>query len=166
MVSEVALVCVIDGIENGGSSASSTTAAATGLASGTAFTINVVAFSLNGETGAVISTSAPVSVTTATATTTAPPAVLTAPTDLTGAGDGGGEAIISSNLSTSANEPQQDIAYDIYISGALDINDSTVGQTLDVYIFPRGATLPAQVYVVAVDNLVNVSAPSNMLNSF
>jgi hypothetical protein len=162
--SEIGLYEVlVNGIENGSSSASSTTATATGLSSGTAFTIKVVAFSQSGETGAVTATSAPVTVTTATATNSAPPAVLTAPTDLTGAGDGGGEAIISWNPSTSKNEPQQDIVYNIYINGILDVNDSTVGQTLDVYIFPRGATLPAQVYVVAVDNLGNVSAPSNVL---
>ncbi len=49
------------------------------------------------------------------------------------------------------------------MDGVLDSFDGTVGQTTDVYIFPRGAAIPAQVYVVAVDNLGNVSAPSNVL---
>ena len=102
--------------------------------------------------------------TTAAATTSpAPPSVLTAPTGLNGGGDGGGEAIVSWNPSTSANEPQADIQYDFYIDGVLDSYDGTVGDTTDVYIFPRGATEPAQVWVVAVDNHGNISAPSNVL---
>jgi len=153
---------LVNGIENGGSSASSMTATATGLAAGTAFTIQVVAFSQNGVTGALSTKSAPVTVTTAAAP--APPSnAPTAPTGLTGGGDGGGEAIISWNPSTSVNEPQGDIEYNIYINGVLDINDSTVGQTTNIYIFPRGATLPAQVYVVAVDQFGNTSARSNVL---
>jgi hypothetical protein len=160
---EIALYEVlVNGIENVDSTESST-ATATGLAAGTAFTINVVAFSQSGETGALTATSAPVTVTTATATNPPPPTAPTAPTNLTGGGDGGGEAIISWTPSTSVNEPQQDVEYDIYINGVLDINDSTVGQTTGVYIFPRGATLPAQVYVVAVDQFGNTSAPSNVL---
>jgi hypothetical protein len=152
---------LVNGIEDGGSSASSTTATATGLAGGTAFTLQVVAFSKNGVTGALSTKSTPITVTTAAAPP--PPAnAPTAPTGLTGSGDGGGEAIISWNPSTSANEPQGDIEYDIYINGVLDINDSTVGQTTGIYIFPRGATLPAQVWVVAVDQSGNTSA-SNVL---
>jgi hypothetical protein len=49
------------------------------------------------------------------------------------------------------------------MDGVLDSFDGTVGQTQQVYIFPRGANLPASVFVVAVDNLGNVSAPSNVL---
>ena len=92
----------------------------------------------------------------------------TAPTALTGWGDGGGEAIISWNPSTSVNEPQSQIQYNTYIDGVLDSFDSTVGQTQGVYIFPRGADVPAQVWVVAVDQLGNTSARSNVLtvNSF
>jgi hypothetical protein len=82
---------------------------------------------------------------------------------LTGGGDGGGEAIVSWNPSTSANEPQQDIQYVFYIDGVLDSYDGTVGQTNDVYIFPRGATNPAPCFVVAIDNLGNISAPSNVI---
>jgi hypothetical protein len=154
----------VNGIPNSSSTASSLTAIATDLVPSTTYTVTVTAYSLNGTTGALSTTSAPVTVTTAAATTgTAPPSVLTAPTDLTGGGDGGGEAIISWNPSVSANEPQQDIQYEIYMDGVLDSFDGTVGQTTDVYIFPRGAAIPAQVYVVAVDNLGNVSAPSNVL---
>lgn len=155
---------LINGIPDGGGPSGTTASTATGLASSYTFTITVVAYSLNGTTGSLSTTSAPVTVTTAAATTApAPPSALTAPTDLTGGGDGGGEAIISWNPSTSANEPQADIQYDIYIDGVLDSFDSTVGQTQNIYIFPRGATEPASVWVVAVDNLGNTSAPSNVL---
>jgi len=155
----------VNGIEDViDSTPSSTTAIATGLAAGYTFSVTVTAQSLSGTTGALTTTSAPVTVTTAAATTSpAPPSILTAPTDLTGGGDGGGEAIVSWNPSTSVNEPQADIRYVFYVNGVLDSYDGTVGQTTDVYIFPRGATNPAQVYVVAVDNLGNISAPSNVL---
>jgi len=103
-------------------------------------------------------------VTTGPATTSpAPASVLTAPTGLNGWGDGGGEAIVSWNPSVSANEPQQDIQYEFYEAGVLDSFDGTVGDTTDVYIFPRGATDPVPVFVIAVDNLGNVSAPSNVI---
>ncbi len=156
---------IVNGIGDGGSSASSTTATATGLAGDTAFTIKVVAYSLSGTTGALSTTSAPVTVTTAAAPP--PPAdAPTAPTDLTGGGCCS-EAIISWNPSTSVNEAQADIDYYIYVNGVLDINDSSVGpeagQTSNIYIFSRGATDPAQVYVVAVDQFGNTSAPSNVL---
>jgi len=118
---------------------------------------------LNGTTGALTTKSAPVTVTTAPATTTPPPNAPTAPTGLTGGGDGGGEAIISWNPSTSVNEPQSQIQYNIYIDGVLDVPDTSVGVTTDVYIFPHGATVPAQVWVVAVDQFGNQSAPSNIL---
>ncbi|MGA7340067.1 MAG: fibronectin type III domain-containing protein [Terracidiphilus sp.] len=154
----------VNGMGDGSSNASTTTALATGLIPSYTYTVTVTAYSLNGVTGDLTTTSAPVNVTTAAATTgPAPASVLTAPTDLNGWGDGGGEAIISWNPSISANEPQQDIQYDVYINGVLDSYDGTVGQTSDIYIFPRGATEPAQVFVVAVDNLGNVSAPSNVL---
>jgi chitinase len=154
----------VNGIELASSNASTLTALATGLLPSYTYTVTVTAYSLNGVTGDLSTTSAPISVTTGPATTSpAPPSVLTAPTDLNGGGDGGGEAIISWNPSISANEPQADIQYDIYIDGVLDSFDGTVGQTQDIYIFPRGATEPAQVFVVAVDNLGNVSAPSNVL---
>jgi len=157
-------VVLINGIADGGGPSGTTASTATGLASSYSFTITVVAYSLSGTTGALSTTSAPVTVTTAPATKgPAPPSVLTAPTDLSGGGDGGGEAIVSWNPSTSANEPQADIQYDFYINGVLDSYDGTVGDTTDVYIFPRGATNPAQAWVVAVDNLGNISAPSNVL---
>ncbi len=78
-------------------------------------------------------------------------------------------AIISWNPSTSPNEAQADIQYNIYIDGVLDSFDSstaeqgTLGQTENIYIFPRGADVPAQVWVVAVDQFGNQSAPSNIL---
>ena len=164
-------VVLVNGTGGAGVSSPTTTATVTGLASSYTFSVTVTAYSLNGTTGALSTISAPVTVRTGAATTPpAPSSVLTAPTDLNGSGDGGGEAIISWNPSTSANEPQADIKYDIYIDGVLDTNDSTGGAdgngpgvTNDVYIFPRGALTPAQVWVVAVDNLGNVSAPSNVL---
>jgi len=154
---------LVNGIGDGSSSASSTTATATGLTPSYTYTITVVAYSLNGTTGALSTTSAPVTVMTPAATTTPNPNAPTAPTGLTGSGDGGGEAIISWNPSTSVNEPQSQIQYEIYLNGVLDSFDSTVGQTQDIYIFPRGASLPAQVWVVAVDQFGNRSAPSNVL---
>jgi hypothetical protein len=157
-------VVSVNGMANASSNATTTAATVTGLIGSYNYTITVTAYSLNGQEGALSTTGAPVTVTTAASTTSpAPPSILTAPTDLNGGGDGGGEAIISWNPSTSIYEPQQDIQYDIYMDGVLDSNDGTVGQTSDVYIFPRGATLPAQVFVVAVDNHGNVSAPSNVL---
>jgi hypothetical protein len=164
-----AYIVSVNGMANASSNASTTTAVVTGLIPSYAYTVTVTAYSLNGTTGALSTTGAPVTVTTAAATTSpAPPSVLTAPSGLNGWGDGGGEAIISWNPSTSANEPQQDIQYEIYMDGVLDSFDGTVGQTNNVYIFPRGATVPAQVFVVAVDNLGNISAPSNVItiNSF
>ncbi len=124
---------------------------------------------MNGTTGALSTTSKAVTVTTAPSTTTPPADAPTAPTDLTGDGDGGGEAIISWNPSTSVNEPQADIQYNIYIDGVLDSFDSsnpqngTLGQTSEIYIFPRGATEPSEVWVVAVDQFGNQSAPSNII---
>jgi chitinase len=154
----------VNGILEGSSNASTLTALATGLVPSYTYTVTVTAYSLSGVTGDLTTASAPVSVTTAAATTSpAPASVLTAPSGLNGGGDGGGEAIISWNPSISANEPQQDIQYNIYVSGVLDSFDGTVGQTTDVYIFPRGATDPAPCFVVAVDNLGNVSAPSNVI---
>jgi hypothetical protein len=153
----------VNGIGDGGGSANTTTSTATGLWPGYTYTITVTAYSLNGTTGALSTESGPVTVTTAKAATTPPPTAPTAPTDLNGWGDGGGEAIISWNPSTSVNEPQSQIQYNIYIDGVLDSFDSTVGDTSQVYIFPRGATVPAQVWVVAVDQFGNQSAPSNVL---
>ncbi len=154
----------VNGIQDGGGPSGTTASTATGLASSYTFVVTVVAYSLNGTTGALSTTSAPVTVTTAAATTPpAPASILTAPTDLNGGGDGGGEAIISWNPSTSANEPQADITYEPYIDGVFDSFDSSVGDTNQVYIFPRGADEPATVWIVAVDNLGNVSAPSNVL---
>jgi len=157
---------LVNGIADGTASANTTTAKATNLWAGTTFTVNVVAYSLNGTTGALTATSAPVTVTTAASTTPPNPAAPTAPGDLTGWGDGGGEAVISWNPSTSANEAQSQIQYNIYIDGVLDVFDSTVGVTQQVYIFPRGATVPAQVFVVAVDQFGNQSPPSNILAIF
>jgi chitin-binding protein len=153
----------VNGIEDGSGPSGTTTSTATGLWPSYTFTITVVAYSLNGTTGALSTTSAPVTVTTAAATTTPNPDAPTAPAGLTGSGDGGGEAIISWNPSTSVNEPQSQIQYNIYIDGVLDSFDSSVGQTQGVYIFPRGATVPAQVWVVAVDQVGNASARSNVL---
>jgi len=155
---------LVNGIPDGGGPSGTTASTATGLASSYTFTITVVAYSLSGTTGSLSTTSAPVTVTTAAATTSpAPSSVLTAPTDLTGGGDSGGEAVVSWNPSTSANEPQADIQYVFYINGVLDSYDGTVGQTQNVYIFPRGATNPAQAWVVAIDNLGNISARSNVI---
>jgi hypothetical protein len=154
---------------DGGGFANSSPFTATNLWPGYTYAITVVAYSQNGETGALTATSKPVTVTTAATTNTPPPDAPTAPTDLTGGGDGGGEAIMSWNPSTSVNEAQADIQYNIYIDGALDVFDSstaqqgTLGQTENIYIFPRGATTPAKVWVVAVDQFGNQSAPSNIL---
>jgi len=165
-------VVSVNGIPDASSSASSTAATLTGLVPNFSYIVTVTAYSLNGTTGALSTTSAPVTVSTAAATTTPPPDAPTAPTDLTGVGDGGQEAVISWDPSTSVNEPQSQIQYHIYIDGVLDSFDSTVGrgigQTSDVYIFPRGAIVPAQVWVIAVDQFGNESTPSNVLtiNSF
>ena len=154
----------------GGASApaSATTATFTGLWPGHIFSVQVMVWSQNGVTGALTTKSA--TVTVATAAGPPPPAnAPTAPTGLTGSGDGGGEAIISWNPSTSVNTPQADIQYLIYIDGVLDLNDSSVasqgttGDTTNIYIFPRGADVPAQVWAVAVDQFGNTSAPSNVL---
>ena len=123
----------------------------------TTYTINIVAFSDNES---LQTSSAPLNVTTTTPPNTIPP---TAPSGLNGFGDGGGEAIINWNPSTSVNEPQSQIYYKIFINGVFDVFDSGVGQTTQVYIFPRGASVPAQVYVVAEDQYGNASAPSNIL---
>jgi hypothetical protein len=166
---------LVNGMTDGGGVSNSTTATtAANLWPGTTFTVRVQVYSLNGVTGALSATSAPVTVTTEPSTTVTSPPAPTAPTGLTGWGDGGGEAIISWNPSTSPNTPQSQIQYDIYIDGVLDIYDSSVtsqgtaGQTQNIYIFPRGATTPAQVFVVAVDQFGNESLPSNVLtiNSF
>jgi hypothetical protein len=161
---------LVNGMTDGGSAANSTTATtAANLWPGTTFSVQVLVYSLNGVTGALSTTSAPVTVTTAPSTTVTSASAPTAPTGLTGWGDGGGEAIISWNPSTSPNTPQSQIQYDIYIDGVLDIYDSstaaqgTLGVTQNVYIFPRGATVPAQVFVVAVDQFGNQSLPSNVL---
>jgi len=148
---------------DGGGFANSTTFTATGLWPGFTYAITVVAYSLQGQTGELSTESEPVTVTTTPATITPPPNAPTAPTGLNGWGDGGGEAIISWNPSTSVNEPQADIQYNIYIDGVLDGPDTSVGQTSQVYIFPRGATVPAQVWVIAVDQDGNQSARSNIL---
>jgi hypothetical protein len=154
---------LVNGYGSGSTPSPNTTATMTGLTPSYTYSVTVTAYSLNGTTGALTTTSAPVTVMTGPATTApAPASVLTAPTDLTGGGDNS-EAVISWNPSVSANEPQDDIQYDIYIDGVLDISDSTVGQTEDIYIFPLGAVEPIQVFVVAVDNLGNMSAPSNVL---
>jgi hypothetical protein len=154
----------VNGIGDGSSTARTTTAIATGLIPSYTYTVTVTAYSLSGVTGDLTTTSAPVTVKTAAATTgPAPASILTAPTGLNGGGDGGGEAIISWNPSTSVNEPQQDIQYEIYVSGVLDSYDGTVGDTTNVYIFPRGAIDPAPCFVVAIDNLGNISAPSNVI---
>ncbi len=154
----------------GGASApaGATTATFTGLWPGYTFSVQVMVWSKNGVTGALTAKSASVTVTTAAGPP--PPAnAPAAPTGLTGSGDGGGEAIISWNPSTSVNTPQADIQYLIYIDGVVDLNDSstasqgTTGDTTNIYIFPRGADIPAQVLVVAVDQFGNTSAPSNVL---
>jgi len=157
---------LVNGMVDGSAPANTMTANATNLWPGTTFTVNVVAYSQNGTTGALTATSAPVTVTTATAANAPNPSAPTAPTNLTGWGDGGGEAIISWNPSTSPNEAQSQIQYNIYIDGVLDSFDSAVGVTQQVYIFPRGATAPAQVFVVAVDQFGNQSPPSNILTIY
>jgi hypothetical protein len=154
---------LVNGMEVSSPPSNTLTATATNLWPGTTFTVNIVAYSLNGQTGALTATSAPMTVTTAASTSGPNPAAPTAPTNLTGWGDGGGEAIISWNPSTSVNEAQSQIQYNIYIDGVLDSFDSSVGVTQQVYIFPRGATVPAQVFVVAVDQFGNQSLPSNIL---
>ena len=154
---------LVNGMVDGSAPANSTTAKAVNLWPGTTFTVTVVAYSQNGVTGALTATSTPVVVTTATAANIPNPAAPTAPTNLTGWGDGGGEAVISWNPSTSPNEAPSLIQYDIYIDGVLDGFDCTVGATQQNYIFPRGATTPAQVFVVAVDQFGNQSLPSNIL---
>jgi Fibronectin type III domain len=154
----------VNGMTNATTNATTTAATLTGLVPGYTYQVAVTAYSLNGQEGALSTTGAPVTVTTTAAVITPPANAPTAPTDLTGGGDGGGEAIISWNPSTSVNEPQADIQYNIYMDGVLDSFDGTVGQTSQVYIFPRGADLPAQVWVVAVDQFGNQSAPSNILS--
>jgi hypothetical protein len=154
---------LVNGMVDGTASSNITTANATNLWPGTSFTVTVVAYSLNGTTGALTATSAPVTVMTATATNIPNPSAPTAPSNLTGYGDGGGEAIISWNPSTSPNEAQSQIQYNIYIDGVLDVFDTSIGVTQQVYIFPRGATVPAQVLIVAVDQFGNQSLPSNVL---
>jgi Fibronectin type III domain len=154
---------LVNGMEDGGGNASTSKSTAINLWPGYSYSITVVAYSLNGTTGALTTASSPVTVSTAAATITPPANAPTAPTDLTGDGDGGGEAIISWTPSTSVNEAQSQIQYNPYIDGVLDSFDSSVGQTQDVYIFPRGAAATSQVWVVAVDQFGNQSAPSNFL---
>jgi hypothetical protein len=152
-----------NGISIASTNASTTATTLTGLWPGFTYQVTVTAYSLNGTTGALSTTSKAITVATA-ASTAAPPAdAPTAPTDLTGDGDGGGEAIVSWNPSTSVNEPQADIQYVFYIDGVEDSDDGTVGQTSNVYIFPRGAIEPSPVWVVAIDQFGNQSAPSNTL---
>lgn len=157
-------VTAVNGIGDGSSSPKSpTTSISTGLWPSYTYAITVTAYSLNGTTGALSTTSVPVTVMTSASTTSPNPDAPTTPTNLTGWGDGGGEAIISWNPSTSVNEPQSQIQYNVYINGVLDSFDSSVGVTQNVYIFPRGATVPSQVWVVAVDQFGNQSARSNVL---
>jgi hypothetical protein len=153
----------VNGIANASTNASTTAATLTGLWPGFSYQIAVIAYSLNGTTGALSTTGKAITVTTAASTATPPADAPTAPTDLTGDGDGGGEAIVSWNPSTSVNEPQADIQYVFYIDGVEDADDGTVGQTSNVYIFPRGAIEPSPVWVVAIDQFGNQSAPSNTL---
>jgi hypothetical protein len=122
----------------------------------TTYSIVVVAQSTTGEQAK----SDPISVTTTIPPNTTPP---TAPTNLTGGSDGGGEAIVSWNPSTSVNEPQSQIYYRIYVKGIHEVDADTIGQTTEVYVFPDGTGDPQPVYVVAVDQYGNVSAPSNTL---
>ncbi len=122
----------------------------------TTYSVVVVAQSTTGEQAS----SAPVSVTTTTPPNTNAP---TAPTNLTGGSDGGGEAIVSWTPSTSVNEPQSQIYYRIYVNGIHEVDADVIGQTTQVYVFPDGTGDPQPVYVVAVDQYGNTSAPSNIL---
>lgn len=123
----------------------------------TTYSIVVVAQSTTGEQAR----SEAVSATTTTPPNTTPP---TAPTDLTGGSDGGGEAIVAWNPSTSVNEPQSQIYYRIYVNGIHEVDADTIGQTTEVYVFPDGTGDPQPVYIVAVDQYGNVSPPSNVLD--
>jgi len=126
------------------------------LTPNTTYAIEVGAESKTGN----ITYSAPINVTTPAPPNTNAP---TAPTGLTGYSDGGGEAILSWNPSTSPNEPQSQIEYEIFVNGSNEVDSDVIGQTSQVYVFPNGPGDPQSVYVVAVDQYGNVSPPSNVL---
>jgi len=126
------------------------------LAPGSTHTITVEAVDIGGTSPM----SNPVMATTSTSTDTTPP---TAPTGLNGGSDGGGEAIISFNPSTDNVTPPSQIEYRFYVNGSLEAYADVIGQTSGVYVFPNGTGEPQAVYVVAVDQAGNVSAPSNTI---
>jgi hypothetical protein len=127
------------------------------LTPGTTYTLEVVVESKTGNQAL----SAPTNITTTVSTNNIAP---TAPTDLAGWSDGGGEAIVSWNPSTSPYEPSSAIYYRIYVNGIHEVDADTIGQTTQVYVFPDGSGDPQPVYVVAVDQYGNVSPPSNILS--
>jgi hypothetical protein len=126
------------------------------LTPNTTYTIEVGAESKTGN----ITESEPIVVTTPAPPNTNAP---TAPTGLTGGSDGGGEAILSWNPSTSPNEPQSQIEYETFVNGSNEVDSDVIGQTSQVYVFPNGPGDPQSVYVVAVDQYGNMSPPSNVL---
>jgi hypothetical protein len=126
------------------------------LTPNTTYTIEVGAESKTGN----ITYSEPMNVTTPAPPNTNAP---TAPTGLTGGSDGGGEAILSWNPSTSPNEPQSQIEYELIVNGSNEIDADVIGQTSQVYVFPNGPGDPQSVYVVAVDQYGNASPPSNVV---
>jgi hypothetical protein len=126
------------------------------LTPNTTYTIEVAAESKTGN----IAESEPMSVTTPAPPNTNAP---TAPTGLTGYSDGGGEAIVSWNPSTSPNEPQSQIEYEVFVNGSNEVDSDVIGQTSQIYVFPNGPGDPQSVYVVAVDQYGNMSPPSNVL---
>jgi hypothetical protein len=126
------------------------------LSPNTTYSIEVAAESKTGN----ITASEPINVTTPAPLNTNAP---TAPTGLTGSSDGGGEAIMSWNPSTSPNEPQSQIEYEVFVNGSHEVDSDVIGQTSQVYVFPNGAGDPQSVYVVAVDQYGNVSPPSNVV---
>jgi chitodextrinase len=127
------------------------------LAPDTTYTLNVQAVDVDNQRSPL---SNPVTATTPANTNNIPP---TAPTGLNGASDGGGEAIVSWNPSTSPYEPQSDIEYLFYVNGSLEADASTIGDTIDQYVFPNSSGDPQEIYVVAVDQYGNISPPSNVL---
>jgi len=126
------------------------------LTPNTTYAIEVGAESKTGN----ITYSEPMNVTTPAPPNTNAP---TAPTGLTGYSDGGGEAIMSWNPSTSPNEPQSQIEYELFVNGANEVDSDVIGQTSQVYVFPNGPGDPQSVYVVAVDQYGNMSPPSNVV---